>query len=259
MATMWFSMSIELIHSPPDLITSLERSVMMTAPSSSYFATSPVTKKPLWNLSGASNWKYSEIIQGPFTRSSPLSPRGMSLSRLSGSAILKVRPGMLKPALVQFLSLASEDNAMSLNFAVCLAIKANGFVSVIPHPWTICTPNLSAYHFIIALAGAEPPQVRVLSASCAFTLSMPLFSMMPCTPCQTVGTPLLNVTFQSMKQSNRESGSMYFPLKIMRVPSMVVTKGTPQARTWNIGTTGRTTSAPERPRLSAPPDARVWR
>ena len=33
MAAMWFSTSLEEIHSPPDLMRSLERSVMMSSPS----------------------------------------------------------------------------------------------------------------------------------------------------------------------------------------------------------------------------------
>ncbi len=41
-ATAAFSRSIELIHSPPDLITSLERSVICMKPSASMVATSPV-------------------------------------------------------------------------------------------------------------------------------------------------------------------------------------------------------------------------
>ena len=46
-----FSRSIELIHSPPDLITSLERSVMTTEPSVSILQTSPVM-----NQSSSRNW-----------------------------------------------------------------------------------------------------------------------------------------------------------------------------------------------------------
>ena len=41
-----FSMSIELIHSPPDLITSLLRSVICRKPSGSIVATSPVGNQP---------------------------------------------------------------------------------------------------------------------------------------------------------------------------------------------------------------------
>ena len=52
-----FSRSIELIHSPPDLITSLERSVITTEPSVSILQTSPV-----WNQSSSTNW----LLPSPF-------------------------------------------------------------------------------------------------------------------------------------------------------------------------------------------------
>ena len=41
-----FSTSIELIHSPPDLMTSLLRSVICIYPSASMVATSPVGNHP---------------------------------------------------------------------------------------------------------------------------------------------------------------------------------------------------------------------
>jgi hypothetical protein len=41
-----FSMSMELIHSPPDLMTSLLRSVICMKPSASMVATSPVGNQP---------------------------------------------------------------------------------------------------------------------------------------------------------------------------------------------------------------------
>ena len=55
-----FSRSIELIHSPPDLITSLLRSVICMKPSASIVATSPVgnQSRPSSLTSGDSaRWK----------------------------------------------------------------------------------------------------------------------------------------------------------------------------------------------------------
>ena len=48
-----FSSSIDEIHSPPDLITSLARSVSLMNPSASRVPTSPVRSQPSWNFSGA--------------------------------------------------------------------------------------------------------------------------------------------------------------------------------------------------------------
>ena len=41
------------IHSPPDLMTSLARSVSRMKPSASSVPTSPVRSQPSWNFSGA--------------------------------------------------------------------------------------------------------------------------------------------------------------------------------------------------------------
>jgi hypothetical protein len=41
-----FSSAMELIHSPPDLITSFDRSVISMKPSGSIVATSPVANHP---------------------------------------------------------------------------------------------------------------------------------------------------------------------------------------------------------------------
>jgi hypothetical protein len=54
-----FSRSIELIHSPPDLITSLLRSVICMKPSASMVATSPVGNQPSTSGSPPSPLKYS--------------------------------------------------------------------------------------------------------------------------------------------------------------------------------------------------------
>ena len=48
-----FSSSTDEIHSPPDLITSLARSLIGVKPSSSSCPMSPVRSQPSWNFSGA--------------------------------------------------------------------------------------------------------------------------------------------------------------------------------------------------------------
>ena len=54
---MVLSSSTELIHSPPDLMTSLVRSLMTMKPSASSVPMSPVRSQPSWNLSGSSTPK----------------------------------------------------------------------------------------------------------------------------------------------------------------------------------------------------------
>src|SRR5699024_3274411 len=53
--TMAFSISIDDIHSPPDLITSLSRSVILMKQYSSMVATSPERQYPSTNLSVSSS------------------------------------------------------------------------------------------------------------------------------------------------------------------------------------------------------------
>jgi hypothetical protein len=113
-----------------------------------------------------------------------------------------------------------------------------------PQAWITCTSNSSSSVRIIAGGQAEPPitvRRRVESfSSLAF--------MWLITPSQTVGTPALKVTPSVLEQlvqrlavqeagrgtpaSRRPCGALY---------------GRPQALTWNIGTTGRITSAEEQP------------
>ncbi len=71
-----FSRSIEPIHSPPDLITSFERSVICMKPSASIVATSPVGNQPWPSPSSTSGsppspLKYWSMTHGPRTISSP--------------------------------------------------------------------------------------------------------------------------------------------------------------------------------------------
>jgi hypothetical protein len=51
----WFSSSTELIHSPPDLMTSLLRSVICMVPLGKTTATSPVRSQPRSNFAGSSS------------------------------------------------------------------------------------------------------------------------------------------------------------------------------------------------------------
>mmetsp|Transcript_91499 Transcript_91499/g.296149 ORF Transcript_91499/g.296149 Transcript_91499/m.296149 type:complete len:246 (+) Transcript_91499:472-1209(+) len=244
---MWFSKSIEDIHSPPDLMTSLERSVMLIAPSSSSLATSPVISQPLWNLSFASNWKYSAMIHGPRISSSPGVPRGISLSRSSESAMRISTPGIGKPAFVMLLKSSVVLLVRSLCFTMRLPTLPRGFVSVMPHPWRKSTPRLSANHRIIAAGGDDPPQVKTFRCKNLAIFSRPRFMMAPFTPCHTVGTPVLNWIFQSTMASRSESGSINLPVKTIRVPNIKAVNGTPQLKTWNIGTNGKITCEPLRP------------
>mmetsp|Transcript_122723 Transcript_122723/g.281379 ORF Transcript_122723/g.281379 Transcript_122723/m.281379 type:complete len:200 (+) Transcript_122723:204-803(+) len=136
-SVIWFSMSIELIHSPPDLMTSLDRSQMMNAPSSSTRTTSPVIRYPLWNFSAATEascLKYSEIMVGPFTSNSPCWPCGTSSSRFSGLASLYSIMGTGIPALHTPSNRSWGVFAISLCLIRVRPMDPRGLVSVMPQP-----------------------------------------------------------------------------------------------------------------------------
>src|SRR5271157_2283066 len=58
-----FSSAIELIHSPPDLITSLERSTISAQPSGSMVQTSPVRNQPSGSAApSAPRFRYSRAM-----------------------------------------------------------------------------------------------------------------------------------------------------------------------------------------------------
>mmetsp|Transcript_112912 Transcript_112912/g.324529 ORF Transcript_112912/g.324529 Transcript_112912/m.324529 type:complete len:265 (+) Transcript_112912:428-1222(+) len=256
---MLFSRSIEEIHSPPDLMTSFERSVMTIAPSLSTNAMSPVINQPLWNLSAASMLKYSVVTHGPRTSSSPGEPAGTSLSKSSGSAMRTSTPGKGMPAFTQLPNSSSAPFVVSVYFATRRPMEPKGFVSVMPQPWRNSTPSWSRYHLIISGGGADPPHVSIFKANAFFTFRTPCFMMAPRMPCHTVGTPVLMCTLHSTIELKSESGSMNLPVRMVRAPSVSTLKGTPQLSTWNIGTKGSTQWAPESPKASAPTEVSVWR
>ena len=75
-------------------------------------------------------------------------------------------------------------------------------------------------------------------------------------PCQTVGTPAANVTCSDSISDCSVSGSPIFgPGNTSFAPTIAQPYGSAQALTWNIGTTGRTTSAPASPIASGSADA----
>ncbi len=93
-----FSRSIELTHSPPDLMTSFVRSVMRTKPRLSSVPMSPVRSQPSWNFSGVSSRWYAPVIHGPRISISPtvVPSRGATLPSLAPMRIST--PGRTRPA-----------------------------------------------------------------------------------------------------------------------------------------------------------------
>ncbi len=96
---------------------------------------------------------------------------------------------------------------------------------------------------IIERGAAEPPTTIDLSRERS---QPPGFASSACRmPSQIVGTPAVTVTRCSTKASSRLCGSRCGPGKTCFAPISVQANGKPHALAWNIGTTGRTTSASE--------------
>ncbi len=110
-----FSRSTELIHSPPDLIRSLVRSVMRTKPSSSIVATSPVRSQPsavnLSSLTGTS-W-YEPVMNGPRTWISPIVRPSHGASPPSSARMRTSTSGTGTPAIAARRKRSSSPASLS--------------------------------------------------------------------------------------------------------------------------------------------------
>ncbi len=121
-----------------------------------------------------------------------------------------------------------------------------GLISVMPQPWTTCSPCRSPNASIIARGGAAPPTVIIRSAERSH---FPGFASRAWRiPIQIVGTPAVTVTCCSASPSSSVSGSMCGPGKTCLTPVIVDENGKHHAFAWNIGTTGSETSPAWMPR-----------
>ena len=164
---------------------------------------------------------------------------------------------MIWPALATFSNWASSDSESWLRFITRRDSVAKGEVSVMPQPWIISTPKVSQYQRIKEGGGAEPPQVSLERLERSYWPE--LASTRLFTPCQMVGTPADRVTPSSARRPSSRSGAMNRCGMTCLQPSISADQGMPQPMAWNIGTTPRTVSAPERPMESVMHWVRVCR
>src|SRR3569623_1798237 len=143
----------------------------------------------------------------------------------------------------------------STGSAVCLDCSVQGVpsgdISVMPQACTTSMPYCLRSVFIIAGGQAEPPiTVRRKRENfrlfCATWLSKPI---------HTVGTPAENVTCSCSNSSYTDLPSSAGPGSTSLAPVSGAEYGKPHALTWNIGTTGSTTSREEMPIASGITDA----
>ena len=123
-----------------------------------------------------------------------------------------------------------------------------GDISLIPQAWTMRSPCLFSNPSIMDGGAADPPTIIVCS-DFRFHLRG-LQSSWSRMASQTVGTPAVSVTCSSARRFRTLTGSRCGPGKTCFAPTIVAVNGSPQALTWNIGTTGSTTSDFESPNES---------
>src|SRR6267154_3253321 len=216
-------------------------------------ATSPVGNQPSRKGSPPAPLKYSLSIQGPRTRRSPkaLPSRGSSLPSLS--TIFISTPKMVRPCL------HSISRRFSAERRSCLALSVqklpSGLISFMPQACLQSTPKSSRKLAILAGGQAEPPTTTDFSV-----LHLRLFCFIwASSASHTVGTPALAVTFSASNSSYRLFPSRPAPGKTSFAPFSGAKSGTPQALTWNMGTTGRITERAEQLNTSGKEAAKACR
>src|SRR5690606_12262311 len=133
----------------------------------------------------------------------------------------------------------------SYGICVCFACRVqavpSGDISVMPQACTTCTRRRSIRVSIIAGGQAEPP----ITVRRKVENRKSLVSTWLIRPSQTVGTPAEKVTPSASNNSYSDLPSSAGPGNTSLAPDSGTEYGKPQAFTWNIGTTGSTTSALE--------------
>ena len=157
-----FSRSTDEIHSPPDLIRSLVRSVMRTVPSASIAATSPVRSHPSSvNFSSVTGtpW-YEPVMNGPRTWISPTDLASHGASSPSSARMRTSTSGTGTPAIAarRNCSFSGSDRSRT-------AVVASGEVSVMPQPWTIQMSCFAKARINASGTAAPPTSERMPAGS----------------------------------------------------------------------------------------------
>src|SRR5512145_1825881 len=172
------------------------------------------------------------MTHGPRTSRSPNEVPSHGSSPPSSPTIFMSTPYSTRPCL--FCTGSRSSGVISACLRLNVHAVPSGLISVMPHAWSTCTPYFCWNSLIIAGGQAEPPiTVRFIVEN-----FRPLDSMNASNPCQTVGTPAEQVTFSASNSSYSDLPSRCGPGSTSFAPTIGATYGSPQALTWNIGTTG---------------------
>ena len=132
-----------------------------------------------------------------------------------------------------------------------------GVISVMPQAWTTWRPWSRSKRSIIEGGAAAPPEMISLRRDRSQVPAGALSSASNRLS-QMVGTPAVLVTPSPAIRSSKLTASRCGPGKTCLAPIMVQVKGRPQAFTWNMGTTGSTTSEKDAPSASGRALTREW-
>ena len=232
-----FSRSIELTHSPPDLMTSLVRSTRCRYPSGSMVATSPVGKKP----SGV------ELVAALALEVAAGDPRTADEDLAESLAV----PGQSVRRIVDDLELHAAD-ATTLLELDCVLLRDRqaraclgssrptaqiGLVSVIPQPWTTSAPRSCSNAPASTRDAAEPPMPAHSSFEFVrVDLGMVVEIGEQHHPHRRHALDDGDASSAaSARTRSRRPGAV--PGRTSLAPTIAAEYGVPQALAWNIGTT----------------------
>mmetsp|Transcript_16399 Transcript_16399/g.48866 ORF Transcript_16399/g.48866 Transcript_16399/m.48866 type:complete len:205 (-) Transcript_16399:991-1605(-) len=186
-----FSISMVLIHSPPDLTTSFDLSAMSMCPSASMLATSPVANQPSPSVAGVPFRKYSATTIGPRTCRCPMAFPSCGSSTPLSSTTRMSHKMCGRPCLTLFARTSSVRSRSTGAFGA--PTVPSGDSSVMPHRWLTVTPCVTSNASIIAALAAEPPMATIFSV----LNDRRRCSMKASRLSHTVGTPAESVTRKS--------------------------------------------------------------
>src|SRR6476660_2021897 len=238
-----FSSSTELIHSPPDLITSLARSVRIRYPSGESMPTSPVRSQPSWNLSGSadSSPRYRSVIHGPRTTTSPTDSPSAGSDSPSGPTIRVATAAGMRPWLYRYRHISSPSAP-----AGGRATEPSGDISVIPQACTTWMPYRSAKACISAGGHADPPTMTSFSEE----TSVGWLSRYASRSVQIVGTAAASVGFSAPIIAAIGAACRNRSGMTSDAPDMNPAYGSPHDIAWNIGTMTSSRTVGPRPKPS---------
>mmetsp|Transcript_23311 Transcript_23311/g.59610 ORF Transcript_23311/g.59610 Transcript_23311/m.59610 type:complete len:277 (+) Transcript_23311:420-1250(+) len=158
-----FSISMDEIHSPPLLITSLDLSVICMWPSLSMDATSPVANHPSPSTARLSVLRYCATTAGPRTCRWPTALPSCGRTRPSSSTMRISHSTCGRPCFS--LAAVRSPSGRASSGALVPPSVPSGVSSVMPHRWRTSTPWVRSNASIMERGAAAPPMTAMRKVS----------------------------------------------------------------------------------------------